>query len=44
MLREVDYTEQQLIESIGAITEILFANMVNRFKYTEIDYRPLKLL
>ena len=40
-LREADYSDQQIVETIGAVAAILFTNMLNRTNDTVLDFpRP----
>ncbi|MBS0967842.1 hypothetical protein JK232_02940 [Nissabacter archeti] len=45
-LRSAGFTDQQVVENIGAVTAILFTNMFNRVNDTDVDFpavTPFKL-
>lgn len=44
VLKEVGFSDQQIIETVGAVTAILFTNMINRINDTEIDFPAIQAL
>lgn len=38
------FTDQQVVETVGAVTAILFTNMFNRINDTEVDFPAVKAL
>ncbi|MGK3113532.1 carboxymuconolactone decarboxylase family protein [Candidatus Pantoea formicae] len=42
--KEVGFSDQQVVETVGAVTAILFTNMINRINDTEIDFPAVQAL
>lgn len=41
-LRAAGFSDQQVVETLGAVSAILFTNMVNRVNDTVVDFPPVK--
>ncbi|KGD72495.1 alkylhydroperoxidase [Tatumella morbirosei] len=40
--KEAGFSDQQIVETVGAVTAILFTNMINRINDTEIDFPAVR--
>jgi alkylhydroperoxidase family enzyme len=42
--RSAGFTDQQVVDTIGAVTAILFTNMFNRVNDTDVDFPAVNAL